>query len=176
MYNYVRRFALSLLKVPPEPRAPIGDPASLRVFNAGQNYLRLRLAGWTIAQVFALVGLLFWTAFLVRISHAVREQQQEARASAPQPAAVDKDLKSQVKEAFRDIVEDGGKPSKNRKRNKSWRDFERGFVNVALLLPNGAFILLWLLKIFSILFYVRATPAHLRRPPSRLRNALVHGH
>jgi membrane protein YdbS with pleckstrin-like domain len=159
MYKHIRRFALALLKVPAEPHAPIGNPASLRVFNAGKNYLRLRLAGWTITQCFALIGLLFWTAFLVRVSHAVRDQQQ-ARANAPQTAAApaDEDLETRVKETLREIAKDGSKASRNRHRNKSWGDFERGFINVALLLPHGAFILLWLLKIFSILFYFVQLP------------------
>jgi len=38
MYELIRRWALNLLKVPPEPHPPMGDPASLRVFNAGRNY------------------------------------------------------------------------------------------------------------------------------------------
>ena len=37
MYELLRRRVLAMLKVPPEPHAPVGDPASLRVFNAGRN-------------------------------------------------------------------------------------------------------------------------------------------
>ena len=48
-----------LLKVPPEPDPPLGDPASVRVFRAAPGFLRYRLLGWGWKQIGALVGLLF---------------------------------------------------------------------------------------------------------------------
>ena len=157
MYRPLRNLALRILKVPAEPHAPMGDPASLRVFNAGKNYWRLRLAGWAIAQVFALAGLVFWTVFLVSIANGVREEQA-ARAAAPQPAAQEQNSEARLKEIIREIAKDGSKTSKNRKRNKSWADFKKDFVNLALLLPSGIFILLWLLKAVAILGYLIQLP------------------
>ena len=48
-----------LLKVPPQPDPPLGDPASVRVFRAAPGFLRYRFLGWGWKQVGALAGLLF---------------------------------------------------------------------------------------------------------------------
>ena len=80
MYELLRRWALAALRVPPEPHAPTGDPASLKVFNAGRNYFRLRMAGWAVAQCLALGGFLFWAASLIYIEGAARAQK-EARTT-----------------------------------------------------------------------------------------------
>ncbi|MGH7482015.1 MAG: PH domain-containing protein, partial [Longimicrobiales bacterium] len=57
MADPLRTAVLRLLRVPPEPEPPAGDPGSLRVFRAAPNYLRYRLALWGIAQASALAGL-----------------------------------------------------------------------------------------------------------------------
>jgi membrane protein YdbS with pleckstrin-like domain len=58
---------LRVLRVPPEPAAPPGE--GTRVFRAGRNYFRYKLASWLIAQLAAVAGLLFafWFASNVRI-------------------------------------------------------------------------------------------------------------
>ena len=75
MYPRFRSLILHWLKVPPEPHAPAGDPASLRVFRAGKHDLSLRLLGWAGPQVLALAGILFWTVMLVQVEDAVRAQR-----------------------------------------------------------------------------------------------------
>jgi membrane protein YdbS with pleckstrin-like domain len=52
-----------LLKVPPEPDPPLGEPSSVRIFRAAPGFLRYRLLTWGWKQVSALVGLLFGIAF-----------------------------------------------------------------------------------------------------------------
>ena len=76
MYNFIRRWALAFLKAPPEPHLPMGDPASLRVFSAGRNYFRLRMARWLVAEIVALGALIFWTAFLIKIEGTAREERE----------------------------------------------------------------------------------------------------
>lgn len=49
-------WALRLLRIPPEPHLPAGDPASARVFRAGENFWRLKLLGWSLKQVAAVIG------------------------------------------------------------------------------------------------------------------------
>ncbi len=39
-------FLLRLLRVPPQPDAPDGSPDSIRIFRAGRNYYRWRIAMW----------------------------------------------------------------------------------------------------------------------------------
>jgi uncharacterized membrane protein YdbT with pleckstrin-like domain len=48
---------LRLLRVPPEPRVPVGDGGPVRVFRAGRRYYRYRLLLWGLGQVGTLVGL-----------------------------------------------------------------------------------------------------------------------
>ena len=53
-----------LLKVPPEPEPPLGEPSSVRVFRAAPGFLRYRLLGWGWKQVSALVGLIIGIQFV----------------------------------------------------------------------------------------------------------------
>jgi uncharacterized membrane protein YdbT with pleckstrin-like domain len=55
---------LALLRVPPEPHLPAGEPGSARVFRAAPNYWRLKLVQWGVRQAFTLAGFVFFVAFL----------------------------------------------------------------------------------------------------------------
>jgi membrane protein YdbS with pleckstrin-like domain len=48
----------AVLKVPPRPDPPAGDPGTLRVFNAAPGFFRYRLLGWAVGQAGTAVGLL----------------------------------------------------------------------------------------------------------------------
>ncbi len=65
MFETLRTTLLHWLRVPPEPEAPFGDPASVKVFRAGQNFYRLRLLGWLASQLVAVAGLVFWLGVLI---------------------------------------------------------------------------------------------------------------
>jgi membrane protein YdbS with pleckstrin-like domain len=58
MIGRVKAWLLRILKVPPEPCPPAGDPNSVRVFRAARNFYRLRLLKWVFGQIAALVGIL----------------------------------------------------------------------------------------------------------------------
>lgn len=60
-------WALHWLRVPSEPQPPAGSAGSLRVFRAGRNFLRLRLARWGLTQVGALLGVLLSLIFIREI-------------------------------------------------------------------------------------------------------------
>ena len=60
LQNGIRR----LLKVPPEPDPPQGEPSSVRIFRAAPGFLRYKLLGWGWKQVTALIGLLAGIAFV----------------------------------------------------------------------------------------------------------------
>ena len=93
MFSWLSEHILHVLRVPPVPHAPLGAPGSARVFRAGKNYFRLRLAAWGIRQFLALVGLLFSVGLLLRIEHDVRVQQSSPPAGitvapvSPEPSA-----------------------------------------------------------------------------------------
>ncbi len=53
-----------LLRVPPEPQAPLGAPGSMQLFRAAPGFFRYRLLGWGIGQAGALFGLVAGVVFL----------------------------------------------------------------------------------------------------------------
>ncbi len=62
-----------LLKVPPEPEPPLGDPASVRIFRAAPGFLRYRLLDWGLKQVGTLTGLLVGLYFVQSGEELVQE-------------------------------------------------------------------------------------------------------
>lgn len=171
MYELLRRRVLAMLKVPPEPHAPIGDPASLRVFNAGRNYFRLRMAGWAFAQALALAGFIFWTALLFGIEReaATQKTARENRiASATNPEEVGADTlrtkrrrenwqKRAGERIGKAAVEVHNGPKKTT-RLHPWNGFKQMCMEVALVLPAGTFALIWAVKILSFLVYLAQIP------------------
>jgi membrane protein YdbS with pleckstrin-like domain len=57
MHELAKRYVLAVLKVPPEPQAPSGSAASVRIFRASPNFYRLNLLKWMIAQLGAFIGI-----------------------------------------------------------------------------------------------------------------------
>ena len=70
MFDPLRSALLRILRVPPEPEPPFGDPASTRVFRASPKYYSLRLLGWGLGQLFALAGLIFGVVIMVNPGEA----------------------------------------------------------------------------------------------------------
>ena len=64
----MRERLLRLLKLPPEPAIPAGDPGTARVFRASRNFYRLLLIKWGARQIGLLVGLIFSLLTLRSIS------------------------------------------------------------------------------------------------------------
>ncbi len=83
MLKKSRQLVLALLKVPPEPQPPAGQPESVQIFRAAPNYLRLRLAVWTGSQVLALAGVIFWLSVLNLGRVKWQSERSTAAASAP---------------------------------------------------------------------------------------------
>jgi hypothetical protein len=160
MYDLIRRWTLSLLKAPPQPHPPIGDPASLRIFNAGKNYFRLRIARWTLVELAAFGGLIFWTAFLIDIGNLMREER-EKRTQMETEAAQVRDSSSQTLDASSDIHIEatvGKKHSKHQQFPTSVSGFRHACADFALKLPAGAFALIWAIKIFSAVAFLVQLP------------------
>lgn len=102
MIKRSQSWLLRVLKVPPEPSPPAGAPGSLKVFRAGKNFLRLKMVGWTLAQLGAATGLVFSLYFVqevevqiqmekARAAHDQSEQKQEEKAR-PQLVEVKEDV------------------------------------------------------------------------------------
>src|SRR6185295_11172114 len=75
------RRLLRALRVPPEPRLPAGEPGTARVFRAGLNYWRLRLAQWAVKQAFTLAGFVFLIVMLQAVPASI-ELKQKGKAPA----------------------------------------------------------------------------------------------
>lgn len=166
MYEPMRRRALTLLKVPPEPQPPMGDPSSLRVFHAGKNYFRLRLTSWAVAQLFALAAILFWLAILVDVERMSWERQH-APQSPPTAAAVNAPTEAnrrrqnqaeQVAEKIKVAAERMATATKNKAPGQWFAGLKQFLVELAVLLPPWAFPLIWLVKIISFVFYLMQIP------------------
>jgi len=177
MYEPLRRLALNILKVPPEPHPPMGDPASLRVFRAGHNYYRLRMAVWATAQVLALGAFLFWTAVLIDVELRAGERRSgyattttNAMALTPDPLTAPEESptteESRPKngvERFAKRIEAAAKSVERTQREaggvRSWVAGVRQFLlELALLLPAGIFPLIWVVKIGSFVLYLVQIP------------------
>jgi membrane protein YdbS with pleckstrin-like domain len=176
MYERGRNLLLRILKVPPEPHPPVGDPASLRVFRAGRNFFRLQLARWGLAQAAALAGIIFWAVVLIQVEDAARVQRQARRAqAAAAPAPVPPDAAASAatpatssatvpakppsrEERLKKSLNEALKEAKKRGRVTGWQGFKLFLVEVALLLPDWAFPIIWLLKISGFALYLLQIP------------------
>ncbi len=156
MYERIRTRVLQILRVPPQPHPPAGDPASLRVFRAGKNFYFLRLFRWGLGQSLALAGLVFWVVVLVD----VQEEAQRRRAVQPQTAGTLMPGTDVVSGATAE-AEPGPVERKTRsvrERRGRWDQFHESLVRVALNTPPWASSLFWLLKVAGIAGYLAQLP------------------
>jgi membrane protein YdbS with pleckstrin-like domain len=59
----LERAVVRLFRVPPAPSLVVDPSPDTRVFRASRGYLRRRLLGWVIQQVFSVIGILLFLAF-----------------------------------------------------------------------------------------------------------------
>ncbi|MGH7449382.1 MAG: PH domain-containing protein [Longimicrobiales bacterium] len=64
MTERLRALVLRLLRVPAQPQAPAGDPASVLTFRASPRYFQYRVALWCVTQLAALAALIGGALFL----------------------------------------------------------------------------------------------------------------
>ena len=79
---------LGLLRVPPEPHLPAGEPGSARVFRAAPNYWRLKLVQWGVQQAFTLAGFVFIAGFLLATPDDFIFSFKGRQRSIPIPSAM----------------------------------------------------------------------------------------
>lgn len=82
MFDPLRDRVLRFMRVPREPEPPAGAPGSVKVFRAGRNFYKLKLTGWAIGQVGALIGIIVSLAFLDRIEREVEQYRESRRTLA----------------------------------------------------------------------------------------------
>lgn len=64
MSERFKTWLLHVLRVPPRPQPPAGDPASVLTFRASPRYYQYRIALWGLRQLTVLAGLIGGTIFL----------------------------------------------------------------------------------------------------------------
>jgi membrane protein YdbS with pleckstrin-like domain len=176
MYEPLRQRVLALLKVPPQPHPPMGDPASLRVFHAGKNYLRLRLAAWGFTQVIALAAIVFWTTMLLEIESKARAEKNPVQVqpsapaplptvssssplSATPPQAKPAHQKNWGAEFSEKLNASFSKSARERRGILSWwGGFKEVLMLIARAVPSWAFPLVWALKLLGFLVYLIQLP------------------
>ena len=127
MFDRVRSGVLRFLRVPPEPEPPFGERTSIRVFRASRKLYYLRLIGWSVAQMAALAGMIFWIGVLLAAEHEAKRAQAEAAASGLRVLPL--------------------KSGKN-------RPLSQGFKDIASRVPEFVFVLLWIGKGVGIAIYL----------------------
>ena len=181
MYQRLTALLLHWLRVPPEPHPPHGDPASLRVFRAGKNFLNLRLAKWGLAQLGALFGIIFWFGVVSDLGDRVEERRVQitqpkaaaatpATTSGPAPSApsgnnaVERTVNTVVTE-IKTQAEAAGKEYQEARKSKkklgpvqgfyAWRNGMVGFLSH---LPKPAMLVIWFFEIGGLILYVIQLP------------------
>ncbi len=151
MFDRLQGILLRLLRVPPEPEPPAGAPESVRVFRAGRNYLRLRIALWAVGQSLALGGIIFWFWALHRLE-ADRDRGRQLVRSAPViavPPPPEEPIRPRATNATH-------QPSIERRprRKKQGSDWHQ----VAARTPDWIILLLWALKVLGVGAYLVQLP------------------
>ena len=143
MFNKLRSWLLQILRVPPEPDAPFGDPVSTRIFRASPKYYAFRLLGWGVGQFFALAGLMVGVMVLLLAEHKAAElRSQPTRQSAP-PA--------QMEPSAPETNSTSGKAVKKNRRHGKLTDDLAGWL---AKVPPGLFFLIWIVKLLGVLAYL----------------------
>jgi hypothetical protein len=127
VFDQVRSWLLRILRVPPEPEPPFGEPSSVRVFRASRKLYYLRLLGWGTAQAAALAGIIFWFGVVVAAEREAHQAHDEAAAQGRRTPEL--------------------KPGRN-------RSLLQGFRDVSARVPDSLFLLLWVGKGIGLVVYL----------------------
>ena len=87
MFEVLRARLLEIMRVPAEPAPPAGAPGSVRVFRAGRNLYKLRVLRWALAQVGAVIGIVFSLTFLTGLQRGFEKLRFIERPAATATAA-----------------------------------------------------------------------------------------
>ena len=150
MFDWIRQRVLHFMRVPHAPEPPLGAPDSVRVFRAGRNYYKLRLARWILGQTGAVAGILFSVSFL----YWFKGEVAAAQAYPANPAALTPATPPPVP-----VVNpgaDAGKPEAKPKRAKGLT--RQKLKVIARRMPWWALPLIEVLELGGILLFLVQLP------------------
>lgn len=145
MFDWLRSWLLKILRVPPEPHAPFGDPASTRIFRASRKFYSLRLLGWGCGQVFALAGLIAGVMFILYVEHKAVELRNQSAPGEPVP------LEKKVSGLDPKTDPRTDRPVKAKRRNAK---LDEDLARLLAKIPPGWFFLVWLVHGVAVLAYL----------------------
>jgi hypothetical protein len=161
MFEAVRSRVLRVFRVPHDPDPPAGAPGSIRVFRAGRNFYKLRLARWGIGQVGALAGIIVSLILLDRFEWEIESSRYEVKQSIATPASAPSPTQAQAQApAPGGSDPNAATPAARKKtRKKSPEEQARTLVRrVAGQWPPWLFGALYLLEWFGIMIYLAQIP------------------
>ncbi len=143
MFNRLRTWLLQVLRVPPEPEPPFGNPASTRIFRASPKYYSFRLLGWGIGQLFALFGLIIGIIIMLTIENKAEEiRNRPVVQTVPQVQPENSSAEVEPR------------PKKKLKQNHGVHSFINAAATVVAKIPPGWFFLVWFFELMGVLFYL----------------------
>jgi hypothetical protein len=159
MFEAVRSRVLRVFRVPHDPEPPAGAPGSIRVFRAGRNFYKLRLARWGIGQVGALAGIIVSLILLERFEREIESSRYEVKQSVAAPASAPAPTQVQAQSPAGSGPIEANPPARKKTRKKSPEEQARTLVRrVAGQWPPWLFGLLYALEWFGILIYLAQIP------------------
>jgi membrane protein YdbS with pleckstrin-like domain len=142
MFDRLRTWLLRILRVPPQPEPPFGDPASTKIFRASPKFYSLRLLGWGVGQFFALVGLVVGVIILLAVEHKVYELRNQAGNEVSVSA-----------QPGNPVSENQSKATKKARHSAGFKQVVNDIAALLVKVPVGLFLLIWGLKLLGLLFY-----------------------
>ncbi len=183
MHNWIRSRILHFMRVPHDPAPPFGAAGSIHVFRAGKNFLNLRLFKWSLAQIGAFIGIIFWYGVFSDLDKKVEEQrslaaQPKPAASAPaspNPAPAPHPSNNAVERVVNKVVSEvQAQASETEKKIKHARTTKQKFgpvqgfyawrssmVYFLSRLPKPAMLVIWFLEMAGFILYVLQLPVTL---------------
>ncbi len=142
MFDQLRSWLLRVLRVPPQPEPPFGEPASTKIFRASPKFYSLRLLGWSVGQLFAFVGLIVGVLIVLAVEHQVYELRNQARQETSAPA-----------QTGGSASEDKPKAIKKARQSGGFKQIINDLAALLVKMPPACFLAIWMLKVWALLFY-----------------------
>lgn len=165
MFDWLRHRLLRFLRVPAEPQPPFGAPGSVRMFRAGRNYYKLRLARWGVTQLGAVAGIIFSLWFFDQVQAEVAARRATAakpsweQAAAPATPAV-APASAQTEPAAAETSKNP-KPGRTVPRDQWKKNSRHGLARVVAQWPGWIFPLLYFFECGTMALFLAQIPVTL---------------
>ena len=163
MFEKLQRALLPILRVPPEPDAPLGAPGSIRVFRAGRNFYKFKLFVWGVGQLATIAGIVFSLGLLSRLksdAEAIRQERAAVAQASVAKAAAPNETGANVVQAPESGPQSatGASSGKPRMREMFWHDPHNPVGRLIDRSPWWLFPLITFLEFVGVVAYLLQLP------------------